>query len=51
MLFGGGRALDWIVSMRQMSDGYRTYIVIAECKDKCKLKIICLKMIERRLLV
>ncbi len=51
VLFDGGRALDWTVSMRQMGDGYGTYIVIAKRKDKCRLKIVCSKKIERRLLV
>lgn len=51
MLFGGGRALDWSVSIRQMDDGDSTYIVFAKYKDECRLKMFCLEGVERRLKV
>lgn len=46
MLFGGGRAFDWSVSIRQVDVGYGAYIVTTSYKD---LKMVCLERIARRL--
>ena len=44
MLFDGGRAWDGSISIRQIGDGYGTYIVIAKYKDECRLKKVLLEL-------
>ena len=51
MLCGGGKALDWNVSMHGIRDRQVTYIVFAKDVDNHKLDLICLEMLERRLAV
>lgn len=51
MLIGGGRAFDRIVSVRQMSIDYRSYIVIVKYQTKCRSMMACSMRIEKKLLV
>lgn len=51
VLFGEGKAFGWSVSIRQVGEGHGAYIVTAKNENKCRLKIVCLGRIARRLLV